>query len=412
MRGSIYSRAEGSWTLKYDAGRDPVSGKRKIRYATVAGTKAKAERELRRLVSQVDEGTQIDPSRLTLADWIKAWLRDHVAAAAAIRTHERYSELLRLHVEPKLGAVALQKVTPAGIQAIYAALLIDGKRVARKAETGDGAPPPPPAGLSAQSVLHVHRALSKCLKVAVRQRLLSRNPCDDATPPSPKRVQREEGAGPKIRALDIDGVDKLLRALRASVLFPIVATAFGTGMRRGEILALQWGDADLEAGTLRVERSVGVTHSAGVQIKAPKNEASRRTIGIDPGLAGLLRAEWKRQAEASLKMGQRLPSDALIFPSSIVEPAKPRHPDSVTKEFVRMATEAGFPGFRLHDCRHTHATLLLLAGVPVHAVAQRLGHSSPVVTMTIYAHVLKRAEDRATEVAGELLKGALASVPG
>jgi integrase len=99
---------------------------------------------------------------------------------------------------------------------------------------------------------------------------------------------------------------------------------------------------------------------------------------------------------------------ALLFPRSPLEPTAPRRPRDVTKQFGRLASGVGFGGFRLHDLRHTHATLLLLAGVPINAVASRLGHSSPVTTMTVYAHVLRRAEDRAAEVAGGLLRAALA----
>ena len=178
-------------------------------------------------------------------------------------------------------------------------------------------------------------------------------------------------------------------------------------MRRGEVLALRRSDLNLDARTIRIERSVEETNSKGVRFKAPKNRSSKRTISIDAGLAAFLRAHLARQAEDALKLGTPPTPDWLIFPKSIAAPTTPIRPRNVSKRFSDLAERLGFPGLRFHDLRHTHATLLLTAGVPINAVSQRLGHSTPVITLKVYGHVLRRAEDQAVAVSGALLEGAL-----
>ncbi len=410
MSNGTIIRREGkrgtSYLLKYDGPRDPATGRRHQLYKTVRGSLRDAQRELRRLLGQLDDGTHVDPHKLTVAEWLTSWLRDHASTAIGAKSRERYGDMINLHVIPRIGAGPLIKLTPPTIQRLYSDLLTSGRRPRLTAADG----PAQPAGLAPATVLYVHRVLHLALSTAVRQRLLPRNPAEDVTPPRPAALRSSgvDGDGTeKMRALERDQLDTLLCAFRGSSLFPIVAVAAGTGMRRGEVLALRWSDVDLDRATIRVARSVEDTKAEGIRFKAPKTKQSRRTIGIDPGLVALLRAEWRRQAEEALKLGIRLAPDHLVFPKSPVALTTPRPPRYVTHDFVARAAKAGFAGLRFHDLRHTHATLLLIGGVPINAVAQRLGHSSPVVTLTVYGHVLRRAEDQAVAVAGSLLATAL-----
>ncbi|OIT11708.1 hypothetical protein BL241_11585 [Ralstonia solanacearum] len=424
-KGSIIKRTgkDGavSWLLKYDAERDALSGKRQQRYKTVRGTKAAAEKELRRLLAEVDNGTHVGPVRTTVAQWVETWLSTlEVLEKVSVRTREGYSGWLRLHVVPTLGNVELQKLTAAQIDALYAKLLTSGSRssASKKAEQA--------SGLSPQTVLHVHRALFSCLKAAVKKRLIARNPAEDAESPKPKRTRNHASSedGGNVKALDREQCATLLDAFRDKPLYCLVALGLATGLRRGEMLALRWSAIDLDKKTLRVDRAVENSRTLGVRIKADaKNESSRRTIRIDDGLCDLLRAHRKSQKELALKLGVRYPADCLVYPCVVKRPkgkqpagglvardvdfGRPWDPEAVTKEYRRVVVRAGFPDLRLHDLRHTHATLLLLEGVPVHSVAQRLGHSTPVITMTVYGHVIQRAEDQAAQVSGDLLKAAM-----
>lgn len=195
-----------------------------------------------------------------------------------------------------------------------------------------------------------------------------------------------------------------------------------TGVRRGELLALRWSDVDFDKKTIRINKALEKTKKFGLRVKAPKNKSSIRKINIDEGLCDALKRHRQYHEELASSLGVLCPNDGLVFPCVIRRPrgrqplksvvkdvdfSRPWHPDAISKEFRRAADAAGFEDLRLHDLRHTHASQLLDAGVPLHVVSQRLGHSTPVITMTIYAHVLKRADDKASQVSGDLLKGAL-----
>ena len=167
MKGSIIKR-EGkrgvSWLLKYDAGRDPATNKRRICYATVKGTKRQAEAELVRLLNAAREGLHVDRSKVTVGEWVERWLADNVAHAVSARTSERYGEQLRHYVAPHLGGVKLQPLKAGHINAMYSELRTSGRRQRR--EGG-------PAGLHERTLLHVHRVLYSCISAAADQSLLA-----------------------------------------------------------------------------------------------------------------------------------------------------------------------------------------------------------------------------------------------
>jgi len=334
---------------------------------------------------------------------------------------------METHLIPRIGKVPVQKVTIQEIKKIKSDLLTTGYRPNDpKPKAGEEAKAP--RGLSAQSALHVFRILSQALKAATQESVIVRNPADKVKAPNPKRAREEnpdQESGSPIKALEQEQVNGLFTALWDKPIFTLAVLATGTGLRRGELLALRWSDLDLEKRTVRVNRAVDLTKEFGVRIKeCPKNDSSRRTIGIDDELCATLQGHRKAQEALAGSLGVDYPADCLVFPCVIRRQAgqqplkqvahdvsftRPWHPDAITKEFGREATRAGFPDLSLHDLRHTHATLLLQEGIPVHAVAQRLGHANPVITLTVYAHVLPRSEGEAVRVSGNILKAALAA---
>lgn len=399
--GSILKRGKNSYRLKWELPRDATTGRRQYGYKTVrCASRKEAAAELRRILSSIDGGTYVAPKKQTLAQWLETWIVNYAVKRSA-KTFERYRDLLNLHVVSNVGEVPVQQLTGLDIDRLYAKLRTEGRKVKGRAEDGTAVW----RGLHERTVLHVHRVLSLALSQAVKARVIERNPCHDAEAPSPNAAlaARGDGTGDIVNALEREQLDAVLRGLRDHALLLPVAIAASTGARLGEILALRWSDISYEQGTLRIERAVEDTSAEGARIKSPKNKSSRRTIGIDAGLAGLLRSHRKQQAEDALKLGVGLPTDALLFPESILCPATPRRTRTVSKQFGNMAEQIGFGHVRFHDLRHTHATLLLTAGVPINAVAQRLGHSTPVITLTVYGHVLRRSEEQAVRVSGELL---------
>ena len=363
-KGSIINRGS-SWLVKYDA--DPKNGKRNIQYRTVRGHRRDAEAVLHRQLAQVKDGTHIDSSRSTLGQWLNEWLVDYAKPEVSPKTFERYNQLIGIHIIPHVGSIPVQKFSEGHIASFF--------RTHRE-QVG---------GLSESTLLHVHRVLKTALKKAHSMRVIQRNPMAEMKGPKINASARA-----KINALESTEAIRLLKHFREHSLFPIVALALSTGLRRGEIIALRWGDVDLERGCILVQRSAEETNE-GVRFKDPKSQSSGRRIGIDQSLINIL---------AGLKR-EHTPQN-LIFPRSSLEPNRQLRGYQITKNFNKYARKAGFC-VRFHDLRHTHCTYLLTEGVPVNAVAQRLGHSSPAITLSVYGHVLRRSEDQAAKVAGALL---------
>lgn len=400
MRGCITGRRlkDGSttWQLKYYTGSE---GNRKVHYKNIRDvSKKEAEKKLREILTHVDKGTHVDPSRVHFSEWVNEW-KKVIEPEVSAKTFERYSEFCKHQILPQLGHLRLQSIGPSDIKKFVSWLRTDG----RVLETSSG------KGLAPKTVLHVFRTLSQILKAAVDEEKISRNPCDKVPAPSPKKVttsySSETGSTEAMQAIDQAQLEVLLQALRDNRFFEAFAIATATGMRRGEILGLRWCDVDTDKRTIGVWQVVEETNTHGVRIKSfPKTDSSRRIIGIDEGLVSILQKLWKRQAEESLRWGVAIEKGSLLFPKSPLELDKPVCPRSVSKAFKRAAEKAGFPTLRLHDLRHTHATILLTEGIPVNTVSRRLGHANATMTLNIYGHVLKRSEEAAVAVSAVMLK--------
>lgn len=310
----------------------------------------------------------------TLSEYLQLWLENYARHNVGNKTYETYQRIVKLNIVPSLGDVRLKDLRPLQIQAMYSDLLRLGKR--------NG------SGLSPLSVQHVHRLLRKALHQAVRWEILDRNPADGADSP---RVPRNE-----MNALDRDGLSRLLTALQGNKLYLPVLIAATTGMRRGEILALRWRDIDLDAGVLRVARSLQQI-STGLEFKEPKSARGRRNISLAKATVSALQAH---------KAAHDTAPDGLVV---CREDGTPWPPDQLSVEFHVFTRRNGF-SIRFHDLRHTHASNLLRDGVPVNVVSQRLGHAEPAITLNVYSHVLPGMQEEAAlkvdEMMAEVLGGA------
>jgi integrase len=371
-QGSIRERSPGSFEVRYDIGTDAATGKRRSATVTMHGDRKEAEKELRRLLRSLDTGEHVDPTRMTVREWLATWL-GAVKQEVAPRTHERYTEIVNHFLAPALGNLAIAKLAPVHISTAYAALAESGRR--------DGKP----GGLSPRTRRHIHRILSSALARAVEQQLIARNPAEAFRRRLPK-VERREMA-----TLTAEQSATLLDGLRHSRLFWPVLIALATGMRRGEILALRWRNVGDNSATIRVVESLEQT-KAGLRFKPPKS-GKARAVTLPAFAAEELR-RWKReQTEELLKLGVRLDGDALVCARADGEPMQPR---SLTHEFTYMIGRiGGVPRVRFHDLRHSHATQLLLAGVRPKVAQERLGHSTIATTLDLYSHVSETMQEDA-----------------
>jgi integrase len=352
--------------------------------ATVRGTKGEAERELRRRLHNADQGLHVDPSKLTVGEFFDRWLADWAELKLSPKSLERYSDVVRVNIKPRIGALKLQKLEILHLTRLYSTLM---------------KPAPEGSGLAPATVSYVHRVIHRGLGQAKLWKLIQSNPAADAEPP---RTQRRE-----VEILSIRAVDTLRAALSGRDIFPIAMTALGTGMRRGELLALRWQDLDLTRNGLAqisVERSLEETSKGGLRFKEPKTKHSRRRISIPDYLREELRAYWKAQQEIRLQLGiGKAADDALVF----AQPdGTPRKPGSVTKEWGRLVNAIAIPKVSFHALRHTHASQLIASGMDVLTISRRLGHSSPTVTLNIYGHLFPDSDERAARALDAAFSGA------
>ena len=235
-QGHIRQRGPQRWELKFDLGRDPTTGKRLSRYVNFNGTKREAQAELNRLLSRRNEGTYVDPTKMSVAEYLEHWLTVDIDRRVARKTAVRHRQLVQRHIAPRLGALPMRKLMPVHIEAFEAELQRSGYVKSRKAGQG----------LTAQTVLHVHRTLSQALAHAVQTGVLFKNPAEQVKPPRPPRRE--------IAILTKAEIATLLKA--AGPLYLPILVGVTTGMRRGEILGLRWSDIDLKAGELTVNQSL------------------------------------------------------------------------------------------------------------------------------------------------------------
>ncbi|PSO19774.1 tyrosine-type recombinase/integrase [Bradyrhizobium sp. MOS002] len=361
MTGHIRRRGERSWELKYDVGTD-ASGKRKTRYATFKGTKREAAIELAKLVAAAAAGEQVDPTRMTLSEFLERWERDWVQANVSPKTAERYGDLLRLHVRPHIGATRIQKLRAVHLTELYGKLS---------------------AALAARTIGHVHRVLHQALSHAVNWDLLSTNPSAKVSPP---RVEQEE-----VEILTATEIRAVLSKAQGRTIHRIASLALATGMRRGEILALRWQDVDLDQSRITVARSLEQT-AKGLRFKEPKTRHGRRTITLPASAVSDLRAHWKALQELRLALGAgKSPPESLVFSDL---DGGPRRPDGISQSWRKIAASAKVEA-TFHSLRHTHASHLIAANVDLLTISRRLGHASPTITLAIYGHLMPQTDEKA-----------------
>ncbi len=389
MRGHLKKR-NNSWTIVVYLGRDPQTGKKRYHWQSVKGTKKQADKELTALLTRLEEGTYTKTTKMTVAEYLEQWLRDYADTNTAPRTAERYRQMVRLHLVPNLGHIPLQQLRPDHIQSFYSKSLNEGRL------DGKG-------GLSARSVHHLHRVLSEALNHAVKWGLVVRNSANAVDPPRPEKKETT--------TISTEDIPRLLYQARelehASGLpyYMLFYMALHTGMRRGELLGLRWGDTDIDIASISVNRSLQVLKDGTLVIREPKTQKSRRLISMTPSLAVELRQYRSLQKTTRLYLGNPLTNGDLVFAHA---DGSPLIPDSISAAFKKVSKRAGL-SLRLHDLRHSHATLMLKSGIHPKIVSERLGHATIAFTLDTYSHVVPGLQEAAARVFDDNLNNAVLS---
>ena len=256
MTGSVKKRSKNSWTMIIYMGRDPKTNKKRQKWHTVSGTKRDAQRELTRLLHELNTGQYVEPSKMTVAAYLQKWL-DHAQKKVNPKTHERYTQLVQRNLTPLIGGLPLPGLRPLHIQDTYDRLLESGR------VDGKG-------GLSSRTVQHCHRVLRAALQQAVRWQLVAVNAANAVEPPS---VEKRE-----MQALDEIQTVWLFNASQGTRFYIPILFAVTTGARRGEVLALSWVDLELSEASATIRRSLEQTRKGGLRFKYPKNNKERRRL--------------------------------------------------------------------------------------------------------------------------------------
>jgi integrase len=381
MRGHIRKRGKNSYSIKISLGKDAATGKYKSQWVSVKGTKKDAEKHLAELLHQLDNGTFIRPSKTTLGEYLEKWLRDYVLPNLAPRTAEGYESIVRCHLVPALGKIPLTQLKPEHLQTYYSEKLSGGRY------DGKGA-------LATTTVSHHHTCIHRALKMALRWGLISRNPADAIAAPRPQRSE--------MHTMNEDELHTFLEAAQKTPYYVLFYLALYTGMRRSELLALRWCDVDLLLCQAYVARSLHHLRTGEIIFRAPKTAKGRRMVSLSPSAALLLQEYKDRQSAQRTMLGIPLKEDDLVF--SDFE-GKPLLPDTVSHAWLKLVRRTGLERIRLHDARHTHASLMLKAGTHPKIVQERLGHATISTTLDLYSHVSPGLQQAAAESFDKMLNG-------
>src|SRR5215216_4643518 len=351
--GTITRRKDGRWEARYQV--HTASGpKRKVLYGK---TRAEVAEKLAKALSDRSSGLTFDTENLTLSEYLDRWLSDSVLDTVRQRTWERYEQLARVHIKPALGRIKLKALTSAHARALYREKMA--------------------TGLASRTVQYIHTTLHKALNDAVADGLSPRNVTEGIKVPKPKKKE--------INPLSPDQARAFLAAARGDRFEALYVLAVHCGLREGELLGLKWEDVDLDAGTLAVRRTLSETRT-GHRFEPPKN-GKGRNIKLTAGAVEAMRRHRKRQLEKRIQFAGLYEDHGLVFPNQV---GKTMNAKNLTaRSFKPLLDCAGLPrSVRVHDLRHTCATVLLKLGQHPKYVQELLGHATIAITLDTYSHVL------------------------
>jgi integrase len=367
--GSVTQLADGRWQARVTL----ASGQRKAYYGK---TRAEAATKLHAALRDQDRGLPIVGEKQTLQEYLTQWL-EIAKQRLRPRSYIRYEEAIRLHIVPTLGRIPLARLSAQHLQRLYSAKLNEGQAPA--------------------SVARLHAVIRRALNEAMRLDLIPRNPASLVTAPRQPRTEQH--------ALTPEQVRILLAAFEEHPLRAFVTLLIMTGARRGEALALHWVDIHLDEGYADVKYTLEHNKGGSYTFAPPKTERSRRRVPLNALAIAALRRHHARQLEQRLAIGAAWQDEDLLFTDATGHALRGNH--ILQRQFAPLLKQAGLPNIRLHDLRHTAASLLAQQGVHVTAVSRLLGHSSTSMTLDIYSHAFPDAEREATATLDRLFGPAI-----
>lgn len=371
-RGTIRQRPDGLWEARFTVGFDPGTGKQKQR--SVYGKSQKdVRKKMTAALKQLDDNSYLDADKRTVGQYLDAWLTEYVEPVRKPYTVDNYRRSIDLHLKPNLGAIRLQELRPEDIQ-----------RMVRRFTTGDKK-----AGsqrsqkpLSPKTIKNIVGVLSSALQEAVNNQIIPRNPAPFVKLPA---VRQKE-----IEALTIDQIAAFVEAAHTSPYYAPLACCLFLGLREGEVLGLAWEHIDFENRKINVCQQLQREKTKGGKLylmDSTKNGKSR-VLDVPDFLIDILKEAQRRQLLAQIAAGPAWCNTwGLCFTNKIGEPITPK---VLFDQFKKLAAAAGIPNARVHDLRHTNATLALVNGDDVKTVQANMGHATAAFTLQRYVHATEQ----------------------
>lgn len=372
--GTIRKRKDGRWEARYTTGFDPTTGKQ-VQKSIYGKTQKDVREKLTQITTELDNGSYIEPSKMTLEAWMIIWLEDYMFDKKW-STVKHYKAQVKAHILPALGRVLLSQLDPHRIQSFYNSLL-----------RGTGGKKP----LTPKSIRNVHGILSKCLSIAVKLEYLRRNPAEMVTLP---RVERKE-----IQPLNDAQVGALVAAVGNDGYGTLIKVVLFTGLRLAEAIGLTWDCVDFEKRRLIINKQLQQRPlSEGGFTFAPLKNDRPRIIVPAPFVLDVLKSWRQYQAAERSKAGwewqgwknEKEWQTAFVFTSAL---GTHLYPQTTYLHFKKFAAQIGAPNARVHDLRHTYAVLSLQNGDDIKTVQGNLGHATAAFTLDVYGHVSERMKE-------------------
>jgi integrase len=359
--GTINQRPNGTWRAQVS-----LHGKR---LSFTANSQSACRDWIRKIKDQIDQGYTYDDERTTVGKFLEGWVATK-KSELRLATYEQYDWVSRLYLQPTLGKTKLRDLSSGQVQDFYDQLSRSGKGV--------------------RSIRVAHAVLHSCLEQAKRLGLITRNPTDFCS--VPKQAAKD------LNIWTEDQVIKFLAFVHGHRNENLYYLALTTGMRRGELLGLKWQDVDWVHSKLSIKRQCFMPRGGGFVFQPPKTKLGIRSIQLGSGPIQHLRAQlYNIDLMRAMNKGKWQEHD-LLFPSSI---GTPIGSDNLTHEFQELVKKSGLPAIRLHDCRHTAASIMLSHGIPPVTVAGMLGHSLAILLST-YAHFIPGMQAEAAQLMSDI----------
>jgi integrase len=361
--GSIYKNAQGIWTASISLGYDENG--RRVRPIVYGATKREVQDKLDELRQNASKGIP-DPGKLTVGAYLKQWAMT-VKAKVQPNTWVPYDRHVRLHLVPRIGYLLLSKLSPVHLQQLYEKMTEDGVSAALQRKIGT--------------------TLGTALRAAIPLKLISSNPVPE--------IRKPKAPDPELQVYTAEQVSQFLRAAKKDRLYALYVLALDSGMRQGELFALDWPDVDFKAGSVHVQRSLEEIDGI-LRIKEVKTKKGRRRIELSQVTLNALNEHRQRM----LIEGHDVKAGPVFVAT---EGGRLRKSHVVQRSYEPIIEAAGLPRIAFKELRHTCATLLLLADVNPKIVSERLGHSKIQITLDTYSHVLPTMQKKATEQLNKIL---------